>query len=172
MQRWSTVLVSTNPYFYPPQDQAGIQRLVQYMVRCPFSLSRLVKVTDTGQVVYKAEKQACQAFPDPYADDLKAEVDPLSCPQCGGQMKVVAFIEPPQGKVVEKILRGHQSGADQRFASVPVGRLWQARAARAPPEVEDLVLDLDVAYSDSSPDQAGQFQELTYVDIDTFLATF
>ena len=142
------------------------------MVRCPFSLSRLVKVTDTGQVVYKAEKQACQAFPDPYADDLKAgayrnfqvlspldflaeftqhippkgshliryygwysnksrgmrkkaeadksneplaeeaaasrssqtwamlikrvyEVDPLSCPQCGGQMKVVAFIEPP-----------------------------------------------------------------------------
>ncbi len=93
------------------------------------------------------------------------EVDPLSCPQCGGQMKVVAFIEPPQGKVVEKILRGHQSGA-------MVGGLWQARAARAPPEVEDLVLDLDVAYSDSSPDQAGQFQELTYVDIDTFLATF
>lgn len=45
---------------------------IQYMVRCPFSLSRLVKVTDTGQVVYKAEKQACQAFPDPYADDLKA----------------------------------------------------------------------------------------------------
>ena len=54
------------------EDQEGIQRLVQYMVRCPFSLSRLVKVTDTGQVVYKAEKQACQAFPDPYADDLKA----------------------------------------------------------------------------------------------------
>jgi len=24
------------------------------------------------------------------------EVDPLSCPQCGGQMAVVAFIEPPQ----------------------------------------------------------------------------
>jgi len=46
--------------------------LVQYMVRCPFSLSRLVRVTNTGQVVYKAEKQACQAFPDPHADDLKA----------------------------------------------------------------------------------------------------
>ncbi len=86
------------------------------------------------------------------------EVDPLSCPQCGGQMKVVAFIEPPQGKVVEKILR--HCG------------LWQALSARAPPEVEDLVLDLDVAYSDSSPEEAGQFQELTYVDIDTFLATF
>ena len=216
-------------------DRSGIERLVQYMVRCPFSLSRLVKVTDTGQVAYKAEKDACQVFPDPQADNLEAgakrnfqilspldflaeftqhippkgshtiryfgfysnksrgmrkkaeadksneplaeeaaasrcsqtwamlikrvyEVDPLSCPQCGGQMKVVALIEPPQSKVVEKILR--HCG------------LWQARAARAPPEVEDLVLDLDVAYSDSSPDQAGQFQELTYVDIDTFLATF
>ena len=41
--------------------------------------------------------------------------------------------------------------------------------------MEDLVLDLDAAYSDSSissPDQADQSQELTYVDIDTFLATF
>jgi len=28
----------------------------QYMIRCPFSLSRLVKVTKTGQVVYKAER--------------------------------------------------------------------------------------------------------------------
>ena len=33
------------------------------------------------------------------------EVDPLSCPQCGGQMAVVAFIEPPQADVVERILR-------------------------------------------------------------------
>jgi hypothetical protein len=53
-------------------DRSGIERLVQYMIRCPFSLSRLVKVTETGQVVYKAEKQACSAFPDPRANDLKA----------------------------------------------------------------------------------------------------
>ncbi|MEO2045254.1 MAG: transposase [Pirellulales bacterium] len=169
-------------------DQAGIERLVQYMVRCPFSLSRLVKVTDTGQVVYKAEKQACQAFPDPRADDLEAgtnrnflvlspldflaeftqhippkgshliryygwysnksrgmrknaevetsteprteseenastaaatrcsqtwamlikrvyEADPLSCPQCGGQMKMISFIDPPQRDVIEQILQ-------------------------------------------------------------------
>ena len=33
------------------------------------------------------------------------EFDPLGCPQCGGQMKVVAFIEPPQSDVIEKILR-------------------------------------------------------------------
>ena len=38
------------------------------MTRCPFSLSRLGKVTETGPVVYKAEKQACRAFPDPQGD--------------------------------------------------------------------------------------------------------
>ena len=89
------------------------------------------------------------------------EVDPLSCPQCGGQMQVVAFIEPPQGEVIEKILQ--HCG------------LWQASAPRAPPDVDGLVLELDSSYSDSpigSPGQADQSQELTYVDIDTFLASF
>ena len=44
--------------FLPAGDQSGIERLIQYMTRCPFSLSRLVKVSDTGQIVYQAEKQA------------------------------------------------------------------------------------------------------------------
>jgi hypothetical protein len=35
-----------------------------------FSLSRLVKVSKTGQVIYKAEKEACRAFPDPQRDEL------------------------------------------------------------------------------------------------------
>ena len=56
----------------PAGDQAGIERLVQYMTRCPFSLSRLVKLSDTGQVVYKAEKDVCRAFPDPQADGLES----------------------------------------------------------------------------------------------------
>ena len=42
------------------------------MTRCPFSLSRLVTVNDTGQVIYKAEKDACRAFPDPQADGLES----------------------------------------------------------------------------------------------------
>jgi hypothetical protein len=44
-------------------DQAGIERLMQYMTRCPFSLSRLAKVTQDGMVLYKAEKPDCRAFP-------------------------------------------------------------------------------------------------------------
>ncbi len=221
-------------------DRSGIERLIQYMIRCPFSLSRLVKVTDRGQVVYKAEKDACQVFPDPQADNLEAgakrnfqilspldflaeftqhippkgnhstryfgwysnksrgtrkkaeaaaepssqdnacdlpparcsqtwamlikrvyEIDPMVCSWCGGEMKIVSFIDPPQNSVIEKIL-GHCG-------------LWQASAPRAPPDVDGLVLELDAAYSNStidSPDQVDQPQELTYVPIDTFLSTF
>ena len=53
------------PVFLPAGDRAAIERLVEYITRCPFSLSRLVKLTKAGQVVYKAEKDACRAFPDP-----------------------------------------------------------------------------------------------------------
>jgi len=41
--------------------------------------------------------------------------------------------------------------------------------------VENLVLDLDFGFSDSpieSMDQADESQELTYINIDTFLASF
>jgi hypothetical protein len=53
--------------------------------------------------------------------------------------------------------------------------LWQASAPRAPPDMDDLVLELDAAYSASSinsTDQSAEPQDLTYVDIDTFLAGF
>ena len=89
------------------------------------------------------------------------EVDPLCCPECGGQMKVVSFIEPPQPEVIEAILKH--------------GGLWRSRSPRAPPDVDELVLELDAAYADNSldsGDQADPSQELTYVDIDTFLANF
>ena len=41
-------------------------------------------------------------------------------------MKVIAFIEPPQGDVIEKISRGHRRAA-------MVGGLWYASSPRAPP---------------------------------------
>ena len=70
-------------------------------------------------------------------------------------MEVVAFIDPPQGRVIEKILRG----------------LWHPTAPRGPPGANGLVQDLDSDSSDSqigSPDQADQSQELTYVDINSW----
>ena len=40
------------------------------MTRYAFSLSRLVEVSKTGQLIYKAEKDACRAFPEPQGDGL------------------------------------------------------------------------------------------------------
>jgi len=76
-------------------------------------------------------------------------------------MKVVACIEPPQAEVIERILRRCGLGQDRS-------------SSRAPPDVDDLAPSLDTCYAGS---QAGvpqpvQTQEPTYVDIDTFLATF
>lgn len=89
------------------------------------------------------------------------EVEPLCCPECGGQMQMVSFIEPPQADVIEAILK--HCG------------LWQSRSPRAPPDVDELVLELDPAYSGNAidaPNEADESHELTYVDIDTFLASF
>ncbi len=69
------------------------------------------------------------------------EVAPLACPQSGAEMKVVAYIEPPQGEVIEKILR--HCG------------LWNPPPARAPP----------AAASVHDPNEPP---ELNYADIDTF----
>ena len=82
------------------------------------------------------------------------EVDPLACPKCGSTMKVLAFIEPPQGAVIEKILR--HCG------------LWHPSSPRPPP-AEDWGHDGDS--HDQTP-SAIEPRERVYVDIDTFEATF
>ena len=48
------------------------------------------------------------------------------------------------------------------------------RAARGPPEVDNLVLELDASYMDSSIDSQDQAEppELTYIDIDPFVESF
>ena len=88
-------------------------------------------------------------------------------------MAVVAFIEPPQRDVTEKILHGHQSAADHRRTklrlsarSVPVGGMWRSSAARGPPSDGRGERMEGARCSDGDPN------ELTYVDMDTFLATF
>ena len=73
-------------------------------------------------------------------------------------MKVVAFIEPPQGDVIEKILR-HR------------GLWWPAvPSPRAPPAGDLRVHDPD---GNSGGDSASQEpRELTFVDEATFWATY
>jgi hypothetical protein len=94
----------------PAGDRAGIKRLVGYMTRCPFSLSRLVKVTQTGQVIYKSEKDAGRPFPDPQDAGL------VSGPQRNFDLPA-----------------GRQAGRDSRPVELP-GRVHPAYSAagRAP----------------------------------------
>jgi len=183
------------------EDTEGMQRLVSYISRCPFSLARMIKVTEDGRVVYRAGKSQCVRYPKPGDERLREgvsrnfqvfaaleflaevtqhipdkgqhlihyfgwysnkergmrkkrapvihetmrdeegagdgafikkrkmswsalirkvyEVDPLRCPDCGGEMKVISFIDKCQADVVEKILR--HCG------------LWKDAASRPPP---------------------------------------
>jgi hypothetical protein len=204
-------------------DQAAIQRLLQYMLRCPFSLKRMIQTTAAGNVAYRATSEKCVAFPsrndpqfgrgvarnfeifepldfiaevtqhipdhgaqtvryygwysnkargtrakaaqeakarqlggiDPIATDdsdtpyrklcrmrwaalIKRvyEVDPLCCPQCGGTMAIVSFIEQKdQADVIKRILNHCQ--------------LWDDYPPRAPPKVAgDDEFELEVEYVD------------------------
>jgi Putative transposase. len=56
-------------------DTVGLERLVQYISRCPFSLERIIKLTDTDHVIYKAEHKNCRRFPDPANETLKPGVN-------------------------------------------------------------------------------------------------
>jgi len=75
-------------------------------------------------------------------------------------MKVIAFVEPPQGAVIGETLR--HCG------------LWQPSAPRAPPAVDDWGLSPWSAdgSSDRLTESSDEPCEWTYVDIDTFEATF
>ena len=51
------------------------------------------------------------------------ESDPLLCPKCGSEMRMIAFMERHQTEVIEKILR-------------PCG-LWEESPARGPPAAQE-----------------------------------
>jgi hypothetical protein len=199
-------------------DKAGMQRLVQYIARCPFSLTRMVSITKDGKILYRASHPKCIPFPlsgdktllkgmprnyelyDPldflaevtqhipdkgehqiryygwYSNKKRGqhlkkrvksvpvqgdtepdtpyrrkcrmtwaaliqavfEVDPLKCPTCGGNMKIVSFIE--EEAVIEKILRH--------------SKLWKDDTARPPPTsqiVESTVSEPVYDYSFTEP---------------------
>ena len=182
-------------------DTQGVERLIEYFLRCPFSQARMIQVTEEGKVLYKTGGNRLGRFPEAASEDLLAgparnfqifepldflaevtqhvpepgehliryygwysnkkrglrakaktkdassegngesilgpdrktarkrwaalikqvyETDPLLCPKCGGEMKIISFIERHQSEVIEKILK--HCG------------MWQDESARAPPE--------------------------------------
>lgn len=175
-------------------DTAAIERLTQYIVRCPFSLDRIISLTPDGKVIYRAENPDCRHFPklgdhrltagvnrnfevfapldfiaeitqhipDPGAQQIRYygwysnaargrraklakmanpappppvtpltdddeedtpyrkkcrqrwaalikkvyEINPLLCPKCGGQMKIITFLERRhQAATIQRILK-------------------------------------------------------------------
>jgi len=104
------------------------------------------------------------------------EVDPLACPKCGGQMKVVAFIEPPQGAVIEKILRHCGLWRPSRAPPRSGGRRpppvdfpspeSETGAGRDDWSDADWFYDLTEDFAQVGPDDSA------YVDIDPFEAVF
>jgi len=44
-------------------DHAGMQRLIEYISRCPFSLTRMISRTPDGDILYRASHPKCIPFP-------------------------------------------------------------------------------------------------------------
>jgi hypothetical protein len=46
-------------------DRAGLERLLRYIVRCPFSIERVIRLSDNDHVIYHAEHDDPRRFPLP-----------------------------------------------------------------------------------------------------------
>jgi hypothetical protein len=72
MRCWSHSGFSVdNSVYLSPRDTAGLERLAQYILHCPFSLARVVRLTDDGSVLYRAEQDHCRRFPGAASADLR-----------------------------------------------------------------------------------------------------
>jgi hypothetical protein len=92
------------------------------------------------------------------------EVDPLECPQCGGTMKIISFIERNQGDVIERILRhcGLWEGPIRTLANVRAPPCSSRPAAAAPCDLE-LVPDPEFLQSQWLEGQQVEPRELQLV---------
>ncbi len=150
-------------------DEAGIGRLVGYMTRCPFSLSRLVKVTQTGQVVYKAEKSSCRSFPEPAGDGLQN--GPKRNYQILSPLDFLAEFTQHIPAKGSHLVRGHRPKVGHGWYSNKSRGVRNKRAAESSEAVEG---------ERQATGRSGatwamlikRVYELTYVDQDTFEATF
>jgi hypothetical protein len=54
------------------KDTEGLQRLIEYFLRCPFSQARMIAVTTAGKVLYKTEHNRMARCPEAASEDLLA----------------------------------------------------------------------------------------------------
>jgi len=54
------------------KDTEGLQRLIEYFLRCPFSQARMIEVTGQGKVIYKTGDNRLGRFPEGASEDLLA----------------------------------------------------------------------------------------------------
>ena len=73
------------------------------------------------------------------------EVDPLACPECGGAMAIISFIERRQRDVIERILR-HCDLWEGPIRTLANARAPPDGAQRDPDEPRELQLVLDPEY--------------------------
>ena len=64
MMKWRHSGFSVHKDVYlAANDKRGIENLAQYIARCPFSLARMIKVTQEGNVLYRSEHFGPKDFP-------------------------------------------------------------------------------------------------------------
>jgi hypothetical protein len=123
-------------------DTAAIERLTQYIVRCPFSLDRILSLNPDGKVVYRAEKPDCRPFPVPGDQNLRQGVkrnfdvfDPLDF-----IAEITQHIPDPGAQQIRYY--GWYSNASR-------GHRAKARNPAPPATVQSVIEDDDTAYRKS-----------------------
>jgi hypothetical protein len=75
MRRWKDSGFSIDQsVFIPKGDDMEMQKIIEYMARCPFNLSCVIKLTDKGKVLYRMDKSPALAFPLPGNENLTAGI--------------------------------------------------------------------------------------------------
>jgi len=107
-----------------PDDKAGLGNLARYIIRACFSQERKADTDDTIPTIMPNELSSNEARQN-WARLIQKiyEVDPLICPKCNGQMKIISIID--SFDIIEQILK-HLN-------------LWDIRN-HDPPEVEPVYI--------------------------------
>jgi len=108
------------------QDERGRESLAQYILRSPFSQEKMTYRLDSktvkaeGEEVVTWKPEVIEVDPPPISKEFKKrwsyfirkvyETDPLNCPKCQGEMRIISFIEQPE--VIRKILLPEKNGGE------------------------------------------------------------